>query len=237
MQRFLIKDFSQPSIFVLEDCGLIHQISHVFRAKAWDVYAFFDGVSLCDYIYTIEKIEKKNITFHFVEKKEKAYFPKTTIHLYQALPNKVSKIEYIIQKWVELGITSFSFFVSKRSQSLVISATKNKRFEKIATEALEQCGGNIVPSLEFYDTLLFPLKAKKTIFFHHEVWENSLALKDIDFTLREDINIIIWPEGGLSNKEVAFFEENKFMKCYFWDRILRTETVATVVAFYIGQQE
>lgn len=237
MQRFFIKNFSKKSLFILEDSGLIHQISHVFRARVWDMYAFFDGISLQDYLYQIEKIEKKSIEFRFLEEKEKEKFPKTNIHLYQALPNKISKIEYILQKWVELGITSFSFFVSERSQKLLLSENKNKRFEKIIIEALEQCDGNILPSIWFYDTIQFPLQAKKTIFFHHEIWENSLALKDIDFKGREDINIIIWPEGGLSDKEVALFEQHNFIKCYFWNRILRTETVAPVVAFYIGQQE
>jgi len=62
------------------------------------MYAFFDGISLQDYLYQIEKIEKKSIEFRFLEEKEKEKFPKTNIHLYQALPNKISKIEYILQK-------------------------------------------------------------------------------------------------------------------------------------------
>jgi 16S rRNA (uracil1498-N3)-methyltransferase len=62
------------------------------------------------------------------------------VSLYQALPNKYEKIEYILQKGVEVGISKFVFFRSDRSQKLLLSPAKIERFAAIAREAVEQCG-------------------------------------------------------------------------------------------------
>ena len=62
------------------------------------------------------------------------------ITLYQALPNKIEKIEYILQKGVEVGIGKFVFFRSDFSQKLVLSDTKKVRLRAIVREAVEQCG-------------------------------------------------------------------------------------------------
>lgn len=63
------------------------------------------------------------------------------------MPNKYEKIEYILQKGVEIGITRFVFFRSDRSQKLLITPAKIERFESIAREALEQCGGVVMPEI------------------------------------------------------------------------------------------
>lgn len=65
--------------------------------------------------------------------------PKTRIILYQAIPNRYEKLEYAIQKGVEVGISEFVFFPSERSQKLVITPAKIERFTAIALEAVEQC--------------------------------------------------------------------------------------------------
>lgn len=62
------------------------------------------------------------------------------MHLYQALPNKLEKLEYIIQKSCEVGYQSITFFQAERSQILVLSESKKQRLQKIAIEAIEQCG-------------------------------------------------------------------------------------------------
>lgn len=79
--------------------------------------------------------------------------PKKQISLYQALPNKYEKIEYIIQKGVEIGIHRFIFFRSDRSQKLILSTSKMERFISIAREALEQCGGLTMPEILFLEKM------------------------------------------------------------------------------------
>jgi RsmE family RNA methyltransferase len=52
---------------------------------------------------------------------------------------------------VEVGISRFIFFRSDRSQKLLLSTAKIERFISIAREAVEQCGGMIVPEIVFQD--------------------------------------------------------------------------------------
>jgi RsmE family RNA methyltransferase len=77
--------------------------------------------------------------------------PQKRVSLYQALPNKYEKIEYILQKGVEIGIARFVFFRSDRSQKLLLSPNKIERFITIAREALEQCGGVVMPEILWID--------------------------------------------------------------------------------------
>ena len=89
-------------------------------------------------LYILKSISNKNIQCSLVSKEINTAAPKKQIRLYQALPNKYEKIEYILQKGVEIGIDEFVFFRSERSQKLIINERKIERFADIAREALEQ---------------------------------------------------------------------------------------------------
>lgn len=194
-----------------------------------DIFCFFDGVTPIDYVYKIEKIEKKSIHFVLKEKMQKEQEKKQII-LLQALPNKAQKLEYIIQKGVEIGISEFVFFPSERSQKVPLSENKKERYEKIAIEALEQSGGNILPSISFENTL--PENIEGNILFFHTDWNNAKSLKELT-SITTITKILVWPEGGWSEKEVSDFKEKWFSQIYLWSNILRCETVSSVVAFYI----
>lgn len=58
----------------------------------------------------------------------------------------------MVQKCTEIGYRSLTFFLSDHSQKIEISEKKRQRIEKIMIEALEQCGGNILPELYFEDS-------------------------------------------------------------------------------------
>jgi len=81
--------------------------------------------------------------------------PAEKLHLvlFQSLPNKIDKIEEIIQKGTEIGYSEFNFFRAERSQELRLSPNKIERFEKIIKEASEQSQRNIVPKLNFLEKL------------------------------------------------------------------------------------
>lgn len=60
------------------------------------------------------------------------------IILVQSLPNKLEKLEFILQKGVETGIDEFIFFPADRSQKLALLDKKVDRLEQIVVEAVEQ---------------------------------------------------------------------------------------------------
>lgn len=147
MQRFYV-NFPLTIDMILTDVGIIHQLSRVMRSKEGDEIILFDGDG-SENLYQITKIEKKSITLRGLGRTFPATEVKKNISLYQALPNKLEKIEFIIQKGVEVGIRRFVFFRSEYSQKLILSDVKKQRLHTIAQEALEQCGGLIFPIIEY----------------------------------------------------------------------------------------
>lgn len=229
MQRFYIKDFIKKENISIKDMYLINQMIKVLRVKVWDSFIVFDWEKQSDYLYEISKIEKREINARLIKEIEKKREKKNKINLYQSITNKYEKIEYILQKWVEVWIYEFNFFRGDRSQKLNISENRLERFKKIIIEAVEQSGWNKIPELVIKENLEIK-NENKTIFFHTKE-NNSKKLKDIEN--KENINLIVWSEWGFSEEEIKDFEDKWYEKVYLWENILRTETVWVVVWFFL----
>ena len=229
MQRFYIKDFIKKENISIKDMYLINQMIKVLRVKVWDSFIVFDWEKQSDYLYEISKIEKREINARLIKEIEKKREKKNKINLYQSITNKYEKIEYILQKWVEVWIYEFNFFRGDRSQKLNISENRLERFKKIIIEAVEQSGWNKIPELVIKENLEIK-NENKTIFFHTKE-NNSKKLKDIEN--KENINLIVWSEWGLSEEEIKDFKDKWYEKVYLWENILRTETVWVVVWFFL----
>ncbi len=225
MQRFFV-DFPLSLDLILIDPDIIHQLTRVLRAELWEDIILFDGDG-SERLYRIEKIEKKSISLRWKSQTFPNTESKNQITLYQWMPNKIEKIEYILQKGVEVGIRKFVFFRSERSQKLVLTDAKKIRLITIAREALEQCGGLVMPDIEFYDQII-EYKSETT---NLVLDTTGTTLKMWEVPQDKTISIWVWPEGGWSNEERNKMICNGFIFARFWERILRTETAGVVVAF------
>ncbi len=259
MHRFLVRDFKFWEDVILEDKKLVFQIFKVLRFSEWDILALFDWKKNIDYIYKINEIEKDKLALSFEKEMKKNSELMFDLNLYQAIPNKISKIEYILQKATEVWFKKIIFFRSKRSQKLNISENKIERFKNIVLEATEQSWRNLLPEIVFvnekplswilshsqekeatlrknYTELVCDkLISWKSIFLHTIDSEDSSNLKELKLDIQKNINIFIWPEGGFSDEEIDKFNSLNFKKVYLWNRILRTETAWVVVWFFISQ--
>lgn len=202
------------------------------RARVWQRYAFFDSIFTTDYVYEIVDINKSECSFELKEKQEKKSETHVNMTLYQWLPNKFSKIETIVQKSCEVGYRKIVFFKAVNSQKLVISDNKKERLTKIAIEAIEQCGGNIIPEIIFTESLG---ELSRDTLVCHTQWEGSKSLADI--ILWKEVNIVVGPEWGLHDDELQQLGNAWSKKIFFWERILRCETVAPLIWFYISQKK
>ncbi len=249
MQRFYNPDFPVlDKNFISKDKDFINQLTKVLRLKSSDLIILFNWKDNFDYIYEIWTLEKRSVLLIQKEKIEKPPLNPLlskegksekfiwNINLFQALPNKLSKIELILQKWVEVGINNFFFFQAERSQNFPISDNKKERLKKIIIEATEQSGWNNIAWIDFLEFLNFSQKSEKnlTLFFHTKN-NNSKKLKDLEIKKYENINMFVWPEWGFSPEEIEIFLENNFNQIHLWENILRTETVWMVSAFYLRQ--
>lgn len=230
MQRFYKTDLSDN--FFINDKNFINQIVKVLRAKEWENFIFFDGKIQKDFIYKLEKIEKNKIFFTKIDEITKNSEINFELNLFASLPNKIEKIEFIVQKATEIGVSNFYFWKSERSQKIFLNENKIERIKKIILEAVEQSGRNKIPEFKIFEKIDLEKIDWKNIFLHTKN-ENSKNLKDIDFSPK--INIFTWPEWWFSVEEIEFFEEKNWERIYLWDRILRTETAGIATSFFIIQ--
>lgn len=235
MQRFFLESNSLGNIeVILQDEEIIYQLIKVLRAKTWDEVIFFDSKNFIDFKYKITSIDKKNIIFSFIEKIIKIQ-ENYKLVLFQSIPNKIDKIEEIIQKGTEVWYSEFNFFRAERSQDLRLSPNKIQRFEKIIKEAVEQSNRNIIPTLNFLEKLDITSISWEKLFFHTDK-KNAKKLSDNSLNFSQNINIFVWPEWGFSDRENDLFLKYNSIKINLWENILRTENTPVVVWFYLLQK-
>ncbi len=235
MQRFYLEDLNTTNFnFVLKDLDLIYQIWRVLRSKPWDRLILFDGKDLWDYIFEIKEIKKNEIILEQVNRIEKKSEINFELNLFQAIPNKMDKIEDIIKNWTQIWVSNFLFFRANRSQKLVISDKKIERLKKIIIEAVEQSNRNFIPWLVIWEKPNFVNLEWKNYFLHTKNNDSKL-LKDIKINSWEIVNLFIGPEWGFDEDEIWKFWRNNFESLYLWERILRTELAWISSAFYLIQ--
>lgn len=161
MQRFFVTSPLGIDV-ILTDKDIYHQLTRVLRIQVGEQVSLFDGDG-SETIYAVTAIDKKSVALRGQDRVFPQTEPKRVITLYQAMPNKHEKIEYILQKGVEVGISRFVFFRSERSQKLILSPSKIERFRSIAREAVEQCGGVRVPEIEFIEKGILSKNSSETL--------------------------------------------------------------------------
>lgn len=193
MQRIYLPYTAFREELIISEKELYHQITRVMRARVGQEYVFFDGSEKVDYLYEISDINKNQCVFQLKKKIQKDSELKNELTLYQALPNKLSKLETIIQKCCEVGYKEIVFFRGDNSQKLVLSDAKKHRLERISIEAIEQCCGNHIPRIQYEDSLEDCLQktGQKNIIFCHT--NSSESMKVSEFS-SSDVGIVVGPE-------------------------------------------
>ncbi len=152
MQRFLL-DTPLAERICLTNPDLVHQIGHVLRSAVGDSIVFFDGHSPEEHLYRIESVSKRTVECRRTAIRPSECEPQHRVTIAQAMPNTIEKLEYALQKCVEIGATGFIIFRGDRSQKPLPNEHKRERLEKIAKEALEQCGGCIMPEIRYTESI------------------------------------------------------------------------------------
>ena len=162
--------------------------------------------------------------------------PPYRITLYQAAP-KGDKLDYIVQKAVELGAHEIIPFISDRCVSRPDQKSAQKKAErltKIAKEAAKQCGRATLPEVSdfcSFDRMLEDAeKCQLKLFLYEGDGTRSLpnVLRDRAEGF-DSVCIVIGSEGGFSIEETKKAEERGFVLCGLGKRILRTETASGCV--------
>lgn len=190
-----------------------------------------DIIEINDKRCEIVDINRQSVKCRTVGVAEIRGIPNVKITLFQALL-KADKMDFVIQKAVELGVSKIIPFTSKNVVVKIDDKDKIKkveRFNKISREASKQCGRSDIVEVEnvysFYDVINSIEKYKKCIIAYENetkklkefIGQNS----DID-----EIAIIIGAEGGFEKKEVEELMKKGCISVSLGDRILRAETAS-----------
>lgn len=188
-------------------------------------------IQVNDKMCEILSIGKANIECKVIEDAKIRGVPELKITLYQAML-KADKMEYVIQKAVELGVSRIVPFNSKNVIVKLDDKDKTKRierFNKISLEASKQCGRSDVVKVDnfcSFNELLNEVSNYEKCVIAYE--NETVKLKDF---LREnkdikEIAIIIGAEGGFDESEVKDLIEKGCSSVSLGDRILRAETAS-----------
>ena len=210
---------------------VFHHWCKVLRAQVGDQATLFNGQG-GEYQVELTEVAKKSATVQVLTFNPANRTPAIRTLLGQVM-SKGDRMDYAIQKAVELGVSEIQLLTSERCEMRLKYDRDQKKLDHwqgIAIAACEQCGMNIVPKI------LAPLSLEKWL--ASELPATKLVLapnKDETDPLTQasqNITLLIGPEGGLSEAEIQAANEVGFMNWCIGERVLRTET-APVVALSI----
>jgi 16S rRNA (uracil1498-N3)-methyltransferase len=160
------------------------------------------------------------------------------IHLGQAI-SRSQKMDYILQKAVEMGVTDITPLFSEHSSVKLTTERLTKRmqhWQQIIIHACQQSGRTILPMLHMpiksYDWVETVTSSMK-ITFHPAVNTSLKTLKN-NMPNCKSIACLIGPEGGLSDEEITAAKKLNFEIISLGPRVLRTET-ASIAALTLLQ--
>ncbi len=214
----------------------VNHLKNVLRKKTGDTITICNTDTAIDYLCEIQELEEKKITCHILQKLEANAESHIKVTILQGLP-KADKMEFVIQKSVELGVYDITPVEMKRCVVKLNEKDKRKkidRWQKIAEVAAKQSGRNTIPKIndsisvknvcnlcQEYDIVIVAYENEKQNKLRYEL--EKLKLNE---TQALKIAILIGPEGGIEDSEIALLQESGAKIVTLGNRILRTETVA-----------
>jgi 16S rRNA (uracil1498-N3)-methyltransferase len=250
LRRFYIEKENLQGDRLLITGDLFHHIRDVCR---FTVGAQFE-VLLGDHqahLIEVTEVEKRELVGRKISTRELPALKKPLITLCLSVP-KLPKVDWIIEKSVELGASGIRPFVSDYSflrKESEISENRLARWEKLVQAATQQSGRGDLMKIGAPTTLkklleefnrnpstggLFPYEGESQTGF-------SLALKKLKSHHLEHLWVFVGSEGGFSLEEVNLFAQFGLNPVSMGEQILRVETaclaLVSIIKYELGQED
>lgn len=233
MYKFFVKE-NQIRNNVIEIKGNdVNHIKNVLRLRKDDEIIVCNTDEEKSYNCKIIKIEEDTIQAIINGEIENSIESNVKIHLFQGLP-KFEKMELIIEKCIELGVSKITPVEMKRCVVKLDEKNKIKKVErwnKIAEVAAKQSKRDIIPkvcNVTKLNNIFKIVNEYDIVLLAYENEENNTLKNELKkINMGEDeikIGIIIGPEGGIDSEELKEMENNNIKIITLGKRILRTET-------------
>lgn len=207
----------------------------VLRLTLEQKLILFDGQGH-SFISEIVSLSKKHCDVAILEPQCVNHESPLQIHLCQSII-KMDKMDWILQKAVELGVTSITPIITEYTDVKLQPARLQKKmlhWHGVIISGCEQCGRSYLPCLN--EPVTFPEMLKRDIqrpiiFCDPQAQQGlqQLKLPELDEKLEvKKLTLVIGPEGGFASQEIAAMCEQNYSAVKLGVRILRAETAAIV---------
>lgn len=223
MHRFFAQRKAGDLLYLAKED--IKHFKDVLRIKDdEEVEVYIDGSG---YIAVLNSYTKNELSLKIISEIKEQYEPNIKITLFQSLV-KSDKMDFIIQKAIEMGAYSIVPIETKRSivKKKDIKDKKLERYKNIAKAAAMQSKREFIPSVA--DAIKFD-EAKEILDSFDLVliaYEDEIehSIKDFEIKDKKNIAIIVGPEGGFDISEVDELKRCGYKSISMGKRILRAET-------------
>ncbi len=211
-----------------------HHLINVRRVTEGEELHLFDGTGK-QYIAKVKSIAGGQIQAAILSQ-EKSKVSKVSLTVYQSIP-KGDRADWLVEKFTEIGVSSFIPLVTERSVIKEVSENKKQRWERLSMAAAQQCLRpdlmNIKPAVNFIEAAQKIDKASINVIPWEGAdvdagFEQQLAKRGADKQI--NCNIFIGPEGGFTIGEIETAKSSDLVPVSLGSRILRTETAGLVAA-------
>lgn len=218
---FNSREFEQGASLYVEDQEY-HHLMHVMRTEVGEQVEVINGMGQLAVAH-LSSIEKKRAILSI---KEVQTVPQETpLILAQAIP-RINRLEYILEKGTELGMTEIWLFPTVHSERKSFSENQMKRFETIVISALKQCGRLWLPKILLKPNINEWKDLPQNSYFG-DTSPNAPWLADIlKQPSNEEILFCIGPESGFTDDETHQLKQLGCTGVKLHKNILRTDTAA-----------
>ena len=219
----------------------VNHIKNVMRLRPGDEISVRTGQDEREYRYGIEQFTDSEVVCRLRFVKESDVELPVKVYLFQGLP-KADKMELIVQKAVELGVTEIIPVQMRRSIVKLDgakAAKKVQRWQTIAEAAAKQSRRAVVPlvrePMTMEEAIRYAASCTDTRLLPYELQEEDGSTRELLERIDSGsaVSVFIGPEGGFEPGEVEKAREAGILPISLGKRILRTETAALVVLSWL----
>jgi 16S rRNA (uracil1498-N3)-methyltransferase len=224
MQRLFVPDDLGPDGRIEPSREQAHYLTNVLRKGDGDELLVFNGRD-GEWLAAIEAVSKKAIRLRLVEQARPQ--PPTPDLVYCFAPLKQGRLDYLVQKAVEMGAGVLQPVATQHTQ---VTKPGIDRLRANAIEAAEQCGILAVPTVEpvvSLERLLAGWEPGRRMIFCDEDSSTNNPLPALQAIEERKLALLVGPEGGFSDAERSQLRALPFVTAIpLGPRILRADTAA-----------
>lgn len=224
MQRLFVPDALAAGSAFDASPEQSHYLSHVLRMAEGAELLVFNGRD-GEWLSRVAAKSKKSVRLEAVEQTRPQ--PNAPDLVYCFAPLKVGRLDYLVQKAVEMGAGILQPVITQHTQLAKIGV---ERLRANAVEAAEQCGILAIPEVrepKKFSALLAAWDQERRLIFCDESSETNNPLAALQSIQEKKLALLVGPEGGFSEDERKQLYALPFVTAIpLGPRILRADTAA-----------